>query len=118
MEFIEQHGSRNAITAFTGDAVEIDGRIHPLPLVVGARLFRQPENSPSDLTADSFQAALEGGAEAVIVGTGTVQRFLHPRLAAGLAAHGVGLETMSTAAACRTYMLLQSEGRNVWAWLW
>jgi uncharacterized protein len=25
---------------------------------------------------------------------------------------------MNTAAACSTFMVLRSEGRNVWAWLW
>jgi len=28
------------------------------------------------------------------------------------------VECMHTAAAVRTYLLLQSEGRRVWAWLW
>ncbi|RKW33319.1 MAG: rod shape-determining protein RodA, partial [Kingella sp. (in: b-proteobacteria)] len=32
--------------------------------------------------------------------------------------HGAALECMTTAAACRTYALLASEGRKVWAWLW
>ena len=35
-----------------------------------------------------------------------------------LALPGAALECMTTAAACRTYALLASEGRKVWAWLW
>ena len=49
---------------------------------------------------------------------GEKQQFLSPKLAAALSAHGAALECMTTAAACRTYALLASEGRKVWAWLW
>ena len=54
--------------------------------------------------------------EVILIGTGERQQFLHPRIAA--AASGVGVECMPTAAAVRTYLLLQNEGRRVWAWLW
>ena len=56
--------------------------------------------------------------EVILVGTGDKQIFLHPRIAAQLAREGIGLESMNTAAACRTRMVLESEGRRVWAWLW
>ena len=53
----------------------------------------------------------------ILVGTGEKQYFLHPKIVATPAAQGVGLESMNTASACRTLMILQSEGRRVWAWL-
>lgn len=74
--------------------------------------------APADLQAEDFDAALAGRAEVILVGTGAVQRFLHPRLAACAAAAGAGVEYMDTEAACRTYLLLHSEGRRAWAWLW
>ena len=74
--------------------------------------------SPHDLTLADFQAALNAGAQIILVGTGAKQQFLSPKLAAQLSAHGAALECMTTAAACRTYALLASEGRRVWAWLW
>ncbi|MEO5785643.1 MAG: MTH938/NDUFAF3 family protein, partial [Casimicrobiaceae bacterium] len=39
----------------------------------------------------------------------------HPRLTRALAAAGVGIEVMDTAAACRTYNILAAEGRRVTA---
>jgi uncharacterized protein len=51
--------------------------------------------------------------EVVLLGTGTAHRFLHPRLGCILTAHGIGLECMATAAACRTYNILMAEGRHV-----
>lgn len=118
MEFQENHYLKQTITAFDGDFVELDGERRPLPLVVGERVFRQPERDVAELTVASFQAALDAGAEVVLVGSGAKQQFLHPKIGAALAAQGVGLECMTTPAACRTLMLLQSEGRKVWAWLW
>ena len=51
----------------------------------------------------------------MLLGTGRRQRFPHPRLTAALAQAGIGLEVMDTAAACRTYNILMSEGRRVLA---
>ena len=75
---------------------------------------------PQDLTADSFSDGLSKYAppEIILIGTGKTQQFLHPKINAVLAAQGIGIEYMNTAAACRTLLMLQSEGRRVWAWLW
>jgi uncharacterized protein len=51
--------------------------------------------------------------EIVLLGTGDRQRFPHPRLTQALLAHGVGVEVMDTAAACRTYNIIMMEGRRV-----
>ncbi|MDO4878396.1 MAG: Mth938-like domain-containing protein [Neisseria sp.] len=79
-----------------------------------------PEALPAELDARSFTACFEGRArpEVILVGTGEKQQFLPPKTVAALAARGIGLECMTTAAACRTFMILQGEGRRVWAWLW
>ena len=51
--------------------------------------------------------------ELVIFGCGARMRFAHPRLQASLINAGIGVETMDTAAACRTYNLLVAESRSV-----
>ena len=51
--------------------------------------------------------------ELVIFGCGARMRFAHPRLQASLINAGIGVETMDTAAACRTYNVLVSESRSV-----
>jgi uncharacterized protein len=60
-----------------------------------------------------FVALLEHGPEIVLLGTGAMLRFPHPRLVRALAEAGVGLEVMDTAAACRTFNILAAEGRKV-----
>jgi uncharacterized protein len=51
--------------------------------------------------------------EVVLLGTGDKHQFLHPKIVQSLTAQGIPLECMTTAAACRTYNILMSEGRNV-----
>lgn len=50
-----------------------------------------------------------------LFGTGETQQFLSPWLQALFYSHGIGVEAMSTAAACRTYNVLLAEGRYVMA---
>ena len=109
------------VTAYGGGALEIGGKIYREPVVLkDGTVGLMDGRKPSDLSAaDFFQtASSEEPPEIVLVGTGEQQQFLHPKIAAELAAHGIGLECMNTASACRTLILLQGEGRRVWAWLW
>ncbi len=51
--------------------------------------------------------------ELVIFGSGERIRFVAPALLRPLIERGIGVETMDTGAACRTYNVLASEGRTV-----
>jgi uncharacterized protein len=64
------------------------------------------------LAAEDFATLLGSGPEIVLLGTGVRQRFAHPRLLAPLLAARVGVETMDTRAACRTFNILVAEGRR------
>jgi uncharacterized protein len=67
------------------------------------------------LLAEHFEQALELQPELVIFGSGPRLRFVSPALLRCLIDRRIGVETMDTAAACRTYNLLASEGRAVLA---
>jgi uncharacterized protein len=67
----------------------------------------------SDLQADHFERLLAYQPEVVIFGSGRKLRFVHPSLHAKLMAARVGVETMDTLAACRTFNILAQEGRRV-----
>lgn len=120
---IEENENKNAdaVSAYRDGAIEIGGQIWREPLVLrGGTVSPMPAKRPSELqAADFFQTASdEELPEVIIVGTGAVQEFIHPKTIAEAAARGVGVECMNTASACRTLVLLQGEGRSVWAWLW
>ena len=53
--------------------------------------------------------------EVVLLGTGAKQVFLPPQLMMQFYNKGIGIEVMTTDAACRTFNVLVSEGRNVLA---
>jgi len=65
------------------------------------------------LTAAHFLKVAELKPELVIFGSGPRIRFPSPALLRPLIERGVGLETMDTGAACRTYNVLAAEGRSV-----
>ena len=64
-----------------------------------------------------LEALAQSGADIVIFGTGTRLVFPPASWMRAFAQARVGLEVMDTAAACRTYNILASEGRKVVALL-
>lgn len=72
--------------------------------------------APADfnaLTSAHFDELLRLQPELVIFGSGSRLRFPAPGLLSGLIARRIGVESMDSAAACRTYNVLVSEGRTV-----
>ena len=67
------------------------------------------------LEAAHFEQMLALRPELVIFGSGLKLRFPAPALLRALIERRIGVETMDTPAACRTYTVLATEGRNVLA---
>jgi uncharacterized protein len=66
-----------------------------------------------DLGAEHFAQLATVQAEIVIFGSGSRIRFPSAAWLQPLIARRIGVETMDTAAACRTYNILAQEGRDV-----
>jgi uncharacterized protein len=64
------------------------------------------------LSPGDFADVLALKPELVIFGSGPRLRFVSPSLLRPLIDAGIGVETMDTAAACRTYNVLVAEGRS------
>jgi uncharacterized protein len=69
--------------------------------------------APAELTAMHFDEVLALQPEIVVFGSGARLQFVAPALYRALIDSRVGVETMDTAAACRTYNVLASERRSV-----
>ncbi|CAD5373694.1 conserved hypothetical protein [Rubrivivax sp. A210] len=65
------------------------------------------------LDAAAFEAIVALQPELVIFGSGARIRFAPPALMRALMERRIGIETMDTAAACRTYNVLVNEQRSV-----
>ena len=80
-----------------------------------------PEQVFSDWQPQGFDALNEAHfayllalkPEVVLLGTGSQQRFPHPRLYQTLTTARISVECMDTPAACRTYNILMAEDRRV-----
>ena len=66
-----------------------------------------------ELTPEHFARLAESRPELVIFGSGEKLRFVKPALMRSLIELRIGVETMDTLAACRTYNILAGEGRRV-----
>ena len=84
-------------------------------IVIGSRgeRFAWECERYEDLTADHFAALIATQPELVIFGSGNRLRFPKPVFLRALMQHRIGIETMYTLAACRTYNILAGEGRQV-----
>jgi uncharacterized protein len=68
--------------------------------------------APGALTPAHFDRIAQARPELVVFGSGARLRFPAPALLRSLIEAGIGIETMDTAAACRTFNVLVSEGRR------
>jgi uncharacterized protein len=84
-------------------------------VVIDSRGERQdwPSGRFEDLGPEHFEQLARLKPEVVIFGSGERIRFPRAAWLRPLLALGIGVETMDTAAACRTYNILAQEGRHV-----
>jgi uncharacterized protein len=108
---------QNAIARHGPGGVLVNGTEHRSSVVVPWQGSVQawPVNRFSELAEAHFAALAGFDPELVIFGSGAVLRFVRPALLRALIERRIGLETMDTAAACRTYNVLLAEGRSVLA---
>lgn len=103
------------ITAYDETGVEINAIhfAHSLIVMPEVAPIPWPVSSFDALTAENFEQISAAAPDVVILGTGAKQRFVHPKLISSLTARRIGVESMDSQAACRTYNILMAEGRKV-----
>ena len=79
----------------------------------GGERFHWACNSFEELNTEHFSQLAALKTELIIFGSGTRIRFPHGSWVQPLIEQQIGLETMDTQAACRTYNILAGEGRRV-----
>jgi uncharacterized protein len=106
---------QNAIARHGRDGVLVNGVEHTESVIVPWRgeVIAWRVASFECLVADDFARVAALRPELVVFGSGARLRFPAPALLRPLIDAGIGVETMDTAAACRTYNVLLAEGRSV-----
>ena len=111
--------NQNLITGYSsgesGRFVEINKQRHTRNLIVMSNklILDWQATDFSSLSEADFVQIVDLKPEVVLLGTGEKHQFLHPKIVQKLTENNIPLECMTTAAACRTYNFLMSEGRNV-----
>ena len=109
--------NRYTVTGYGAGYLAVNGVRYAHPLIV------TPDQDPAAWLVAEFDALdatatgrlLDSRPDIIVLGTGPTQRFAAPAVLRPLIEAGVGLETMNTPAACRTYNILMGEGRRVLA---
>lgn len=112
---LQRPGEHHYIHSVSADGIRVVDQVCTEPIVVSrSRLIRDwPVATAGEITADHIRQILDLEPEIVLIGTGERQVFLEPELLMHFYNYPVGVEIMSTRAACDTFNILVSEGRNV-----
>ena len=112
---LETGGQANLIRNYEVGRIIVNQDSYTRSLVVlpGQVVADWPPQAFEELALAHLAALVMLRPELVILGTGRRQRFPRAELLAPLVEAGLGWEVMDTGAACRTYNILMSEGRNV-----
>lgn len=105
----------NLVTGYENGWVAINKIQHTSNLILMPNQIIEPWEVKdfANLSAENIAQIAALKPEVVLLGTGAIHRFIHPKFTTTLTELGISLECMSTAAACRTYNILMGEGRNV-----
>ncbi|GAB2727591.1 Mth938-like domain-containing protein [Melaminivora jejuensis] len=115
MKFQPDRFETNAITAYGPGWIAVDGERTTASTVLSSRGPRLDWHCTSfaDLTPEHFKQLIELEPEVIVFGSGSRLRFPAPAWLAPLMRQRIGVESMDTQAACRTYNILAGEGRHV-----
>ena len=112
---LTQAAGLNLFTAYGEGYVLVNqNRFETSLIVMPEQLFSDwPPRDFDQLTEAHFAHIASLQPEIVLLGTGKLLRFPHPRLSNPLSKARIGFEVMDTYAAARTYNILMGEGRRV-----
>lgn len=107
--------SQNYIQAYSEQQIQINDQLFQHSLIVTPTILISdwPPQTFAELRTEHWQPLINLTPEIILLGTGNELHLLHPDWQILLHAKHIGVETMNTGAACRTYNLLVSEGRKV-----
>ena len=112
---LQRPGAHHYIHSVSADGIRVVDQLYTGSIIVSAnRLISDwPVTTVGEITADHIGQILDLEPEIVLLGTGQRQVFLEPELLMHFYQQPVGVEIMSTRAACDTFNILVSESRNV-----
>jgi uncharacterized protein len=107
----------NTIRGFESGSIQINQHSFSNSIIVMPDLLEKnwPVYHPDQLNVEIISQLLTYPAEIILIGTGHKHHLLDPLLGIEATQQGIGIEIMTTEAACRTYNVLLGEDRIVLA---
>jgi uncharacterized protein len=112
---LEKPGDHLFIRSVSAEGIQVVDDFYHSSIIVSPNqvITDWPVSSVEDITEQHLESVLELQPEVVLIGTGARQAFLPPRQMMFFYSRKIGVEMMTTDAACRTFNVLVSESRNV-----
>ena len=114
MRFSQDSFATNSIRAYRDGEILVNDQIIAGSVVITPDVIQDwGPGSIEELTQQHFTQLGAFKPEIIILGTGSRLRFPPPQWCVELQAQGIGVEIMTTDAACRTFNVLLAEDRRV-----
>ena len=112
---LQRPGEHHYIHSVSADGIRVVDQLCTGSIIVSPyRLIADwPVTTAGEITANHIGQILDLEPEIVLIGTGQSQVFLEPEMLMLFYQQPVGVEIMSTRAACDTFNILVTEGCNV-----
>jgi uncharacterized protein len=118
MKMSEDKAATSTLISRYGDGfIEVEQEEHRCAIILMPERPVRPWPVPGheELVLENFLLLLEYGPEVILLGTGENLHFPSPEIGRYFLTRNIGFEVMPSTAACRTYNILASEGRQVLA---
>ena len=112
---LQSPGNHLYIRSVSDAGIQVVDRFMVGPIILSASelLTDWPVSHWRQLSEASLEPVFDLQPEIVLLGTGAVQVFPSPELMMCFHRRGIGIEVMTTPAACRTFNVLVADRRNV-----
>lgn len=117
MTLTEEHANRPLISSYTDGKIGIGENTYQTSLLItpAGKVMTWPVKKLDQLIEEHCKEIVAYQPEIVIIGTGATHQLPNLSIIHYFTNHHIGIEIMSTNAACRTYNVLALEDRNVLA---
>lgn len=112
---LEKPGDHLFVRSVSAEGIQVVDEIYTVPVILSAQRIIPdwPVNRVEDMEEHHLERMLELKPEVILIGGGEKQSFLSPRQMMFFYSRNLGVEVMTTTAACSTFNVLVSESRSV-----
>ncbi len=111
---LDENSAKHQIRAYQPGQIKVNEKIYYHSLIVTSqKLIDWTPQTFTELTAEHLNILASLAPPILLIGTGSALKFLSPTVYGKLINQGIGVEVMTTRAACMTYNALTAENREV-----